>query len=88
MPTINKLKKEWGIYPKSSGTELTEDKMSIIDNLQEILGLEQNIFVEQNYTLYQNISNFYGLFWGQRILALKEEIIGLDNYGIKSNEYN
>ena len=46
MPTIEKLKKGWGIDPQSSVTELTEDEKSIVDNLQELLGTEKKTFVE------------------------------------------
>ena len=44
IPTIDKLKKEWGVYPHSKGTELTEDKKIIFYNLQELLGTEPKRF--------------------------------------------
>ena len=47
----NKLKKEWGIYTKISGTEITEDENRIVKNLQELLGLEHKMFVERKSTL-------------------------------------
>ena len=49
--TTNKLKKEWGIYTKISGTEITEDENRIVKNLQELLGLEHKMFVERKSTL-------------------------------------
>ena len=44
IPTIDKLKKEWGIDPQISGTELTEDENIIVNNLQELLGPERICF--------------------------------------------
>ena len=38
--------------------------------------------------LDQNISNLYGLIWGQCNPEFKEGIIGLDHYGVKLNEYD
>ena len=59
MTTIYKLKEEWCIDPQISGTELTEDKNSIVNNLQELLGPERNVFVESKSPLDQNISKLY-----------------------------
>ena len=55
IPTIDKLKKGWGIDTQRKRTELTEDEKSIIDNLQELLVLERKRFVERNFTLNRNI---------------------------------
>ena len=85
---INSLKKQWGIDPKRSGTELAEDENTIVDNLQELLDLERKLFFERKSTLEHNISKIYGLVWGQLTLDLKEDVIGLDEYGVNSNEYN
>ena len=71
--------------PQISGTELTEDEKRIVDKLQELLGSEKVFLVDQKSTLDQNISKLYGLVWGQCTLALKEDIIGLDDYIVKSN---
>ena len=46
------------------------------------------MFIERKSTLDQNISKLYGLVWGQCTPSLKEDIIGLDDYGVNSNEYN
>ena len=46
IPTIDKLKNNWGINPQSLGMYFTEDKNSIIDNQQELLGPERKISVD------------------------------------------
>ena len=80
MTTIYKFKKEWGINPQSSGTDLTKDEKSIADNLQELMGTEHKLFVERKSTLDHNISKLYGIVWGQCIPDLKEDTIGLEEY--------
>ena len=44
--------------------------------------------VECNYTLDHNILKLLGLVWGQCTPSLKEDIIGLDNYGGNPNKNN
>ena len=85
IPTINKLKKYWGVYQQSSGTDITEDKNSIVYILEELLGPEHKMLVGRKSKLYHKISNIYRIVWGQFTLALKEDIIGLDEYGVNSN---
>ena len=52
------------------------------------MGPERIFVVERKSTLDQNISKLYRLIWGQCTPALKKYIIGLDDYGVKSNEYD
>ena len=80
MPTINKLKRGWGIDSWNSFRELTEDKNSIVNNLQKRLGPEHKMLVELKSTLEQNLSKLYELVCSQCNRALKEDIIGLDKY--------
>ena len=63
--TIYKLKKEGDIDPNSSGTELTEDENSMVNNSQELLGTDRKRFVERKSALEHNISKLYGLVWGK-----------------------
>ena len=46
------------------------------------------MIVELKSTLWQHISKLYGIIWVQCTPELKEDIIGLDGYRVKSNEYN
>ena len=86
MPTISKLKTEWGIY--SSLTRYTQEQQEIINELQELLGPERKPFVDRKSVLKQNISKLYGQFWGQFTPNLKEDICGLTDYPDKSKDYD
>ena len=60
MPTISKLKKEWGI--DSSLTSYCQEQQEIINKLQELLGPERTAFVDRKSVLKQNISKLYIIF--------------------------
>ena len=66
---------------------LTEEEKSTIEDLKELLSPEQKAFVDRKSTLTQNLSKLYGLIWGQCTPKLKEDVMGMDEYEVKSNEY-
>ena len=72
MPTISKLKTEWGIY--SNLTSYSQEQQEIIVKLQELLGPERKAFVNRKSVLKQNISKLYGQVWVQCTPKLKEDI--------------
>ena len=85
MPTISKLKTEWGI--DSSLASYSQEQQEIIDELQELLGPERKAFVDRKSVLKQNISKLYGQVWGQCTPKLKDDICGLNDYPDKSKDY-
>ena len=85
IPTLSKLKKEWDMEGDES--LLAEEEKSTIEDLKELLSPEQKAFVDRKSTLTQNLSKLYGLIWGQCTPKLKEDVMGMDEYEVKSNEY-
>ena len=86
MPTISKLKTEWGI--DSTLTSYSQEQQEIINKLQELLGPERKDFFDRKSVQKQNTSKLYGQVWGQCTPKLKEDICGLTNYPDKSKDYD
>ena len=88
MPTTKKLLKEFGIDDNTNVTNMSEDDKDMISTVNELIKHELKTFMSKRGILKNNITKLWGVVWGQCTDALKEDIIGIEEYETKLDDYD
>ena len=88
MPSLAKLKEDYGLDPAADESTLSAEDKSIIKELESLLESERKAFVTRKATLTANMPKLFGLMWGQCTPTLQQDIRNLADYQVQSDAHN